>query len=70
MRFRKKVFIAGKVKILGIFPIFKFPKETKILDIRSLLNSVYKHLNSSLTFNCTLVCGLKGIINSVGNTML
>lgn len=61
----------GAVRIMGGQPVFKLPGKSKIiLGSKVVLNSDKRHSNTALTFNCTLVCGLTGVIEIGDDTML
>ncbi len=61
----------GPVRIMGDLPVLKLPGAGKItLGNKVVLNSDDIHSNTSLTFKCTLVCGLHGQIIIGDNTML
>jgi acetyltransferase-like isoleucine patch superfamily enzyme len=71
MKYGKKLQANGFIRIMGNLPILKVPGNGKIiLGEKVVLNSDSKNSNTALTFNCTLVCGLSGIIEIGDNTML
>jgi acetyltransferase-like isoleucine patch superfamily enzyme len=71
LKYGEKLFLNGPVRILGRLPVFKLPGEGKIiLGSNVVFNSDFKRSNTALTFRCTLVCGLNGIIEIGDNTML
>lgn len=66
-----KVEINGQLRILGKRPICKLPGTSKIiLGDKVVLNSDFKRSNTALTYTCTLVCGLQGIIEIGDNSQL
>ncbi|MDB5251882.1 MAG: hypothetical protein JWP27_1051 [Flaviaesturariibacter sp.] len=70
-KYGKKVVLKGALKILGQQPVFKLPGTSRIiLGDRVVLNSDFIHSNTALTYRCTLVCGLTGILEIGDNTML
>lgn len=70
-KFGSRLSTDGPIRILGNMPIFKLPGSSKIiLGSKVVLNSDSKNSNTALAFNCTLVCGLTGIIQIGNNTML
>src|SRR5580704_13247308 len=71
IKYGKKLQTNGPVRIIGPLPVFKLPGNSKIiLGNKIVLNSDSKKSNTALTFKCTLVCGLNGIIEIGDNTML
>lgn len=70
-RCKKHLKRTGFIRILGNLPETKTPGNSKIiLGEKVVLNSDKKNSNTALTFNCTLVCGLNGIIEIGDGTML
>jgi acetyltransferase-like isoleucine patch superfamily enzyme len=62
-RYGKAVHLNGIPKIIGKLPVFKLPGKGKIiLGHKVVLNSDFRNSNTALTYRCTLVCGLQGII--------
>ena len=71
LKYKNKLVFNGPIRILGDLPVFKLPGESKIcLGQKVVLNSDNHNTNTALTFKCTLVCGLNGIINIGNNSML
>lgn len=71
IKYKNKLSAKGPIRILGSLPVFKLPGNSKInLGEKVVLNSDKNNTNTALTFNCTLVCGLKGLINIGDGTML
>ena len=61
----------GPLRILGKLPVLKTPGTSKVvMGNKVVLNSDFKNSNTALTYRCTLVCGLQGIIEIGDNTML
>ena len=70
-KFGSRLLTEGPIRILGNMPMFKLPGSSKIiLGSKVVLNSHSKNSNTALTFNCTLVCGLTGVIQIGKTTML
>lgn len=70
-KYGEKLQTKGPIRILGKQPVFKLPGNAKIiLGEKVVLNSDAKNSNTALTFNCTLVCGLNGVIEINDGTML
>ena len=58
-----KVIMGRKIKILGSIPIFKLPKNGKIIiGSHTVLNSDFKNSNTSLTTRVKFVTGYNGVI--------
>ena len=71
LKYRNRLVTDGAIRILGKLPILKVPGNSQIiLGKKVVLNSDNKKSNTALTFNCTLVCGLNGMIEIGDNTML
>jgi acetyltransferase-like isoleucine patch superfamily enzyme len=71
IKYGKKVQTNGTIRIMGALPVFKLPGNGKItLGNKVVLNSDAEKSNTALTFKCTFVCGLNGIIEIGDNTML
>lgn len=71
LKYGKKIQADGFIRIMGKLPVLKVPGSSKIiLGNKVVLNSDAKNSNTALTFNCTLVCGLTGVIEIGDNTML
>lgn len=71
LKYRNNLVADGSIRILGKLPILKVPANSKVfIGKKVVLNSDAKNSNTALTFNCTLVCGLTGIIEIGDNTML
>lgn len=67
----RKVSIKYKIKILGLLPYLKIPRDGKvILSKNVVINSDFKNTNTALTFRCKFVTGYEGIISVGENTML
>ncbi|AEW02982.1 hypothetical protein A4D02_03035 [Niastella koreensis] len=70
-RYGIKLHNNGPIRIFGKLPFFKLPGTSKIiLGSKVVLNSDFENSNTALTFRCTLVCGLNGIIEIGDNSML
>jgi acetyltransferase-like isoleucine patch superfamily enzyme len=71
MRCGKHLQSNGYIRIFGNLPSTKTPGTSLIkLGKKVVLNSDARNSNTALTFNCTLVCGLNGVIEIGDNTML
>lgn len=71
LKYKNQLKINGPIRILGSLPVLKLPGTSKInLGEKVVLNSDKYNTNTALTFKCTLVCGLEGIISIGNNTML
>ncbi len=67
----KKIEINGQLRVMGYLPFCKLPGNSKIiLGNKVVLNSDFKRSNTALTYRCTLVCGLEGIIEIGDNSQL
>src|SRR5689334_13971888 len=61
----------GGVRILGKLPAIKVPGSSRVIfGEKIVLNSDFNNSNTALSYKCTLVCGLNGIIEIGDNTML
>ena len=70
-RHGKGIQLNGQPKIIGKLPVCKLPGNAKIiLGNKVVLNSDFIHSNTALTYRCTLVCGLEGIIEIGDNSQL
>jgi acetyltransferase-like isoleucine patch superfamily enzyme len=70
-KYGKQLKTNGPIRILGNLPVLKLPGNSSIvLGEKVVLNSDAKNSNTALTFNCTLACGLNGVIEIGDNTML
>lgn len=70
-KYGSKIQTKNFVQILGGLPSIKVPGTSKImLGNMVVINSDKSNSNTALTNNCTLVCGLKGIIEIGDNTQL
>jgi len=70
-KYGHKLTTNGAIRILGNQPTLKLPGQAKIIiGEKVVLNSDHKQSNTALTYNCTLVCGLKGTIEIGDHTML
>jgi acetyltransferase-like isoleucine patch superfamily enzyme len=71
IKYGKGLRTKGYVRILGAFPVFKLPKNGKILlGSKVVLNSDFHNTNTALSFRCKLACGIEGLIEIGDNTML
>lgn len=71
MRYGKALEVNGALRILGKLPILKVPGKARVvLGDKVVLNSDFRRSNTALTYRCTLVCGLTGVIEIGDNTML
>jgi acetyltransferase-like isoleucine patch superfamily enzyme len=71
IKYKKRLVINGYIRILGHFPVFKLPKQARIvLGNKVVLNSDFINSNTALTSRCKLVCGTAGVIEIGDNTML
>jgi acetyltransferase-like isoleucine patch superfamily enzyme len=71
LKYGAQLITDGPVRIMGALPVLKLPGAGKvIIGNKVVLNSDDNHSNTSLTFRCTLVCGLNGQIIIGDNTML
>jgi acetyltransferase-like isoleucine patch superfamily enzyme len=71
IKYRKKLRTKGYVRILGPLPLFKLPRNGKIiLGNKVVLNSDFYNTNTALSFRCKLNCGIEGLIEIGDNTML
>jgi acetyltransferase-like isoleucine patch superfamily enzyme len=67
----KKIQTNGQLRVMGHIPICKLPGNSKIiLGDKVVLNSDFKRSNTALTYKCTLVCGLEGVIEIGDNSQL
>lgn len=70
-KYGPSVELKGRLRILGEMPVFKLPGESKVvLGDSVVLNSDFERTNTALTYRCTLVCGLTGVIEIGDNSML
>ncbi len=70
-RYGKAIELKGHPKIIGKLPVCKLPGKAKIiLGDKVVLNSDFKNSNTALTYKCTLVCGLEGVIEIGDNSQL
>lgn len=71
LKYGEKLKTKGPIRIFGSLPILKLPGNSAIhLGENVVLNSDHRNSNTALTYNCTLVCGLTGIIEIGDHTML
>lgn len=71
LKYGNNLVVDGPIRIMGKLPILKVPASSRVvLGKKVVLNSDAKRSNTALTFNCTFVCGLNGIIEIGDNTML
>lgn len=67
----KKIKTNGQLRVMGHIPICKLPGNAKIiLGDKVVLNSDFKKSNTALTYRCTLICGLEGVIEIGDNSQL
>lgn len=67
----KKIEMNGQLRVMGYLPFCKLPGNSKIiLGNKVVLNSDFKRSNTALTYRCTLVCGLEGVIEIGDNSQL
>lgn len=70
-KYRNHIVCKGNLAILGKMPVCKLPGSSQlILGDRVVLNSDFTRSNTALTYRCTLVCGLRGVLEIGDNTML
>jgi len=66
-----KIQTNGQLRVMGYIPFCKLPGNSKIiLGNKVVLNSDFKRSNTALTYRCTLVCGLEGVIEIGDNSQL
>jgi acetyltransferase-like isoleucine patch superfamily enzyme len=66
-----KIQTNGQLRVIGHIPTCKLPGNAKIiLGDKVVLNSDFKKSNTALTYRCTLVCGLEGVIEIGDNSQL
>ena len=66
-----KIQTNGHLRVMGYIPFCKLPGNSKIiLGNKVVLNSDFKRSNTALTYRCTLVCGLEGVIEIGDNSQL
>ena len=71
IRYGKALQLLGVLRVLGEMPKFKLPGESKIiLGDYVVLNSDSVLSNTALTYRCTLICGLNGVIEVGENSIL
>ncbi len=70
-KYGNKVQLLGGLKVVGKLPVFKLPGTSRIiLGDRVVLNSDFVRSNTALTYKCTFVCGLEGVIEIGDNSQL
>lgn len=70
-KYGSKIKLRGDLRILGKLPVCKLPGRSEIvLGDKVVLNSDFINSNTALTYRCTLVCGLEGVIEIGDNSQL
>jgi acetyltransferase-like isoleucine patch superfamily enzyme len=71
LNYGNRIVTNGQLRVMGHIPTCKLPGKSKIiLGNKVVLNSDFKRSNTALTYRCTLVCGIEGVIEIGDNSQL